>query len=71
MGFGQTSLSGVRRGFMPPQLKTKQKFIQNEYYKSHLERGSKILVHYLLELIQHLLPIDCFNYQRSEKRCQM
>jgi hypothetical protein len=23
MGFGQTSLSGVRRGFMPPQLKTK------------------------------------------------
>jgi hypothetical protein len=25
MGFGQTSLSGVRRGFMPPQLKTKQK----------------------------------------------
>ena len=24
MGFGQTSLSGVR-GFMPPQLKTKQK----------------------------------------------
>ena len=65
MGFGQTSLSGVRRGFMPPQLKTKQKFIQNEYYKSHLERGSKILVHYLLELI------DCFNYQRSEKRCQM
>ena len=21
MGFGQTSLSGVRRGFMPPQLK--------------------------------------------------
>jgi hypothetical protein len=25
MGFGQTSLSGVRRGFMPPQLKTKTK----------------------------------------------
>ena len=24
MGFGLTSLSGVRRGFMPPQLKTKQ-----------------------------------------------
>ena len=24
MGFGQTSLPGVRRGFMPPQLKTKQ-----------------------------------------------
>ena len=24
IGFGQTSLSGVRRGFMPPQLKTKQ-----------------------------------------------
>ena len=23
MGFGQTSLSGVHRGFMPPQLKTK------------------------------------------------
>ena len=22
MGFGQTSLSGVRRGLMPPQLKT-------------------------------------------------
>jgi hypothetical protein len=26
MGFGQTSLSGVRHGFMPPQLKTKQEF---------------------------------------------
>jgi hypothetical protein len=25
MGFGQTSLSGVRLGFMPPQLKTKAK----------------------------------------------
>jgi hypothetical protein len=25
MGFGRTSLSGVRRGFMPPQLKTKTK----------------------------------------------
>jgi hypothetical protein len=25
MGFGQTSLSGVRRGVMPPQLKTKNK----------------------------------------------
>ena len=24
MGFGQTSLSGVRHGIMPPQLKTKQ-----------------------------------------------
>ena len=24
-GFGLTSLSGVRRGFMPPQLKTKPK----------------------------------------------
>ena len=23
VGFGQTSLSGVHRGFMPPQLKTK------------------------------------------------
>ena len=28
MGFGLTSLSGVRRGFMPPQLKTKQE-LQN------------------------------------------
>ena len=25
MGFGHTSLSGVRRGFMPPQLKTNKK----------------------------------------------
>ena len=25
-GFGKTSLSGVRRGFMPPQLNTKQKY---------------------------------------------
>ena len=25
MGFGLTSLSGVRRGFMPSQLKTKHK----------------------------------------------
>jgi hypothetical protein len=31
MGFGQTSLSGVSRGFMPPQLKTKtkQNFFEN------------------------------------------
>jgi hypothetical protein len=28
MGFGQTSLSGVSRGFMPPQLKTKQTQIE-------------------------------------------
>ena len=27
MGFGQTSLSGVRRGFMPPQLKTKTVYV--------------------------------------------
>ena len=28
MGYGQTSLSGVRRGFMAPQLKTKQKSLR-------------------------------------------
>jgi hypothetical protein len=38
MGFGQTSLSGVRRGFMPPQLKTKQKNIGNLCIKSDLEK---------------------------------
>ena len=29
MGFGQTSLSGVGCGFMPPQLKTKTVMFQN------------------------------------------
>ena len=29
-GFGLTSLSGVRHGFMPPHLKTKQKQIHFE-----------------------------------------
>jgi hypothetical protein len=32
MGFGQTSLSGVRCGFMPPQLKTKQTFFGPKYF---------------------------------------
>ena len=27
MGFSQTSLSGVRCGFMPPQVKTKQQIL--------------------------------------------
>ena len=35
-GFGLTSLSGVRRGFMPPQLKTKQ---TNFCIMSKLERN--------------------------------
>ena len=32
MGFGQTSLSGVRRGFMPPQLKTKTKTVMGNIH---------------------------------------
>ena len=31
-GFGLTSLSGVRRGFMPPQLKTKQKHFEKDKF---------------------------------------
>ena len=34
MGFGQTSLSGVRRGFMPPQLKTKHPKNGNHIFQS-------------------------------------
>ena len=46
MGFGQTSLSGVRRGFMRPQLKTKQTHKQNI---SRIHQFSK-------KLIQTALP---------------
>jgi hypothetical protein len=38
MGFGPTSLSGVRRGFMPPQLKTKK---QNIFQKESLLRSAQ------------------------------
>jgi hypothetical protein len=45
MGFGQTSLPGVRRGFMPPQLKTNKnnnnnKILTPVYIASHPEISS-------------------------------
>jgi hypothetical protein len=40
MEFGQTSLSGVRRGFMHPQLKTKQVFGKVIHSKTFEKRGS-------------------------------
>ena len=36
-GFGQTSLSGVRHGFMPPQLKTKPG--EQITYAQHITTG--------------------------------
>jgi hypothetical protein len=42
MGFGQTSLSGVRRGFMPPQLKTKPHAKKSEFLVN-LDHFSKYL----------------------------
>ena len=41
-GFGLTFLSGVRRGFMPPQLKTKQTHWISE--SKNLKEGDTLLV---------------------------
>jgi hypothetical protein len=51
MGFGQTSLSGVRRGCMPPQLKKKNFLKQDNHCASYNTCINTFAFHRILSLI--------------------